>query len=91
MVLSVHHLQTMYLLETYHVLQELNSMFEEADLRIVSHVNWAVQNGAKRVVVLSNDTDAAHLLLHFMSHWKIAGFTCGYSLEQEKSSLYSCS
>jgi DTW domain-containing protein YfiP len=64
--------------ERTRVLPELNNMLEEADLQIVPHVNWAVQNGAKRVVVLSNDTDVVALLLRFMSHWKSAGYvTCG--------------
>ena len=39
---------------------------EEADARIVPHVASAIENGSKRIVVSSNDTDVFSLLLHHM-------------------------
>lgn len=48
------------------VVEELNRALEEADLRIVPHVHWAMRNGSRRVLVLSNDTDVVVLLLRFV-------------------------
>lgn len=55
------------------VLPDLALSCEEADTRIVPHVNWAIRNGAKRVVVLSNDTDVVVLLLRFMANFMSHG------------------
>ena len=44
---------------------ELLNWTEEADSRLVLHVEWAVRvKQCQRVVVLSNDTDTFALLLH---------------------------
>ena len=51
----------------------LNNWQEEADCRIISHVNWAVGKGCKREVVMSNDTDTAILLLHYIGLFKDSG------------------
>ena len=37
--------------------EKLNSNLEEADLRIVPHVDWTFRNGAKSFVVHSNVID----------------------------------
>jgi hypothetical protein len=44
---------------------DLMNWIEEADARLVVHVDWAVRvKQCKRVVVISNDTDTFALLLH---------------------------
>lgn len=52
---------------TGHIVQELNRRLEEADLRVVPHVEWAVRNSSNRVIVLSNDTDVIIVLLRFVA------------------------
>ena len=54
-------------------LHELSNTLEEADLRIVPHVDWAVKHGAKRIVVLSKLTDVIILLLRFVATWLSQG------------------
>ena len=44
----------------------LPSDLEEADTRIIPHINHIVQKSKKRAVVLSNDTDVFALLLHYV-------------------------
>ena len=44
-----------------------NNWLEETDCRTIIHVNWAVTQGCKRVVIISNDTDAVMLLLRYVS------------------------
>ena len=47
---------------------------EEADSRLVLHVEWAVRvKQCQRVVVLSNDTDTFALLLHYAPHLQTQG------------------
>lgn len=45
------------------VIEELSNTLGETDHCVVSHVEWAVQNGSKKAIVLSNDTDVILLLL----------------------------
>lgn len=49
--------------------QEIPNLFswiEEADARLVVHVEWAVRvHKCKRIVIVSNDTDTFTLLLHY--------------------------
>ena len=45
---------------------ELSSWLEEADSRIIPHVNWSVEHGCQRMLVFSNDTDTICLLLHYL-------------------------
>ena len=47
-------------------LPHLRSELDEADLRILMHILDCTQNGIKRCVVLSNDTDVIVALLHHM-------------------------
>ena len=47
-------------------IHEIARWIEEADARIVPHVYWAVNQGCKKVVVLSNDTDTVAILLHYI-------------------------
>ena len=54
-------------------IDELNSDLEEADLRLILHILYAVKQGSKRIVVLSNDTDVLVLLLHFMEKFRKKG------------------
>ena len=51
-------------------LPELDVDIEEADARIIPHALHAVNCGATRVVLLSNDTDVMVLALHFWNIFK---------------------
>ena len=51
----------------------LNNWQEEADCRIISHVQWAVQQGCKKAVVISNDADTVVLLLYYVGMCKESG------------------
>ena len=52
----------------------LKSSIEEADNRIIPHVNWSVTTmGYKNFVILSNDTDVLVLLLHYFKRFKENG------------------
>ena len=52
----------------------LKSSIEEADSRIIPHVNWSVTTmGYKKFVILSNDTDVLVLLLHYFKRFKENG------------------
>ena len=44
---------------------ELNSNIEEADSRIIPHIEKAVKRGTRRVIVHSNDTDVVIYLLYY--------------------------
>ena len=55
------------------IITELNSWDEEADDRVILHTEWAIKNGAKRVVVLSNDSDTLILLLRYVDHFIKSG------------------
>ena len=44
----------------------LSSWQEEADTRLVSHINWSVDKGCERVLVLSNDTDSSMNMLRYL-------------------------
>ena len=46
-------------------IQEHYQDIEEADVRIIPHAMHAVKNGARRIVVLSSDTDVCVLLMHY--------------------------
>jgi len=49
---------------------DLLSWIEEADARLVVHVDWAVRvQRCKRVVIVSNDTDTFALLLHYTPYF----------------------
>ena len=53
---------------------ELLNWTEEADIRLVLHVEWAVRvKQCQRVVVLSNDTDTFALLLHYATYLQTQG------------------
>ena len=53
---------------------DLLNWIEEADARLVVHVEWAVRvKHCKRVVVVSNDTDTFALLLRYTSHFLSLG------------------
>ena len=47
---------------------DLDSMIEEADSRIIPHVEKAVMKGVKRVIVHSNDTDVLIYLLYYIHY-----------------------
>ena len=46
-------------------LNDLNSNIEEADLRLVPHIQHAIEQGKQRVVIASNDTDVFALVLYY--------------------------
>ena len=41
----------------------LSTWEEEADSRLLSHIDWSVEKGCERIIVLSNDTDIVVLIL----------------------------
>ena len=43
----------------------LRSVIEEADARIIPHIAASIEEGLKRFVVLSNDTDVLVLLINY--------------------------
>ena len=45
---------------------ELNSKIEEADQRLIPHIHYSISQGAKRSVVISNDTDVFVLLINYL-------------------------
>ena len=59
--------------EEKRTIDELNSWDEEADDRVILHTNWAIKHGAKRVVVLSNDSDTMMLLLRYVEDFIQSG------------------
>ena len=53
---------------------DLLSWIEEADSRVVVHVNWAVRvKQCKRIIVVSNDTDTFAYLLHYTPYFQTLG------------------
>ena len=57
-------------------LPELNVKIEEADVRMIPHALHSVNEGASKVILLSNDTDVVVLGLHYWSLLK------GHGLEE---------
>ena len=51
----------------------LKSMIEEADSRIIPHLNWSLSKGYKSFVILSNDADVLVLILHYLKRFKSLG------------------
>ena len=45
---------------------ELNSKIEKADQRLIPHIHYSISHGAKRSVVISNDTDVFALPIHYL-------------------------
>ena len=56
--------------ESGHNISELDKDIEEADLRIIQHILYAIKKGAERIVILSNDTDVLVLVLHYMAKFR---------------------
>ena len=54
-----------YIEGSNNILTELELPIEEADLRIIPHVQHAIKQGNLRVIVTSNDTDVVVLLIHY--------------------------
>ena len=54
-----------YIEGSNNILTALELPIEEADLRIIPHVQYAIKEGNLRVIVTSNDTDVAVLLIHY--------------------------
>ena len=54
-----------YIEVSNNILTELELPVEEADLRIILHVQHAIKQGNLRVIVTSNDTDVVVLLIHY--------------------------
>ncbi|KAH3719442.1 hypothetical protein DPMN_062277 [Dreissena polymorpha] len=56
------------------VIPELLNWIEEADARVVAHVEWAARiKQGQRVLLMSNDTDSFALLLHFTPQFQTLG------------------
>ena len=54
-----------YIEGSNNILTEFELPIEEADLRIIPHVQYAIKEGNLRVTVTSNDTDVVVLLIHY--------------------------
>ena len=54
-------------------IEELNCWEEEADSRVIIHIQWSIRMGAKRVIVLSNDSDTLMLLFRYISQFLSKG------------------
>ena len=54
-----------YIKGSNNILTELELPIEEADLRIIPHVQHAIKQGNLRVIVTSNDTDVVVLLIYY--------------------------
>ena len=50
--------------------KELDLNLEEADTRLILHVDHAARNGARRIVLCSADTDVFVLALHFCTDFE---------------------
>ena len=53
----------------------LQSTLEEADDRIMKHIEYEVKNGTKSISVVSSDTDILVCLLYYFVRWKKLGLT----------------
>ena len=51
-----------------------NSKIEEADQRLIPHIHYSISQGAKQSAVISNDTDAFALLIHYLPDFLDLGF-----------------
>ena len=58
---------------TPHINVSVVNSWQEADCRIISHVQSAVQHGCKKAVVISNDADNVVLLLYYVGICKENG------------------
>ena len=56
-----------------HNVPELNSPYDEADMSLVLHAAEAAEAGAKRLVVLSADTEILVLMLYYWRELEIKG------------------
>ncbi len=55
-------------------LESLKSKLEEADSRIIPHMNWSItKQNVKNFIILSNDTDVLVLVIHYFRHFKTFG------------------
>ena len=45
----------------------LSTWEEEADSRLLSHIDWSVEKGCERIIVLSNDTDTVVQILRHIT------------------------
>ena len=54
----------------------LESSQEEADDRMMMHVNYEVMKGASKIIVASSDTDVLICLLYHLVTWRKQGLSC---------------
>ena len=54
----------------------LKSSHEEADDRIMLHINYEVMKGTSSIIVASSDTDILVCLLYHLVKWKTNGLSC---------------
>ena len=47
-------------------IEELDNDIEEADVRMIPHILYAIKSGSQRIVILSNNTDILVLVLHYI-------------------------
>ena len=59
-----------------HLIPELNSYTEEADQRLVYHIDYITRHEKiRKVILLSNDADTFAQVLRYMDEWTRAGLT----------------
>ena len=54
-------------------IEELESWEDEADQRLILHVNWAVVLSSEKVIVFCSDSDVIMLLLRYYKQWFVGG------------------
>ena len=57
----------------YNEIDSLKSDIEEADQRLIPHIQWSLHNCHKNIVVVSGDTDVLVLLLHYYKKFLALG------------------
>ena len=58
--------------DVVHIIEQLRSNHEEADTRMLLHVAYQARHNAKRVIVVSPDTDVFVLLVYHFSHMGVS-------------------
>ena len=71
----------------------LESSHEEADDRMMLHINYEIIKGSSSIVVASSDTDIFVCLLYHLVTWKENGLSClwnirGHSPEEKICTLH---
>ena len=71
--------------------ENLDKPIEEADLRIISHMEDSIQPKNTRIILILNDTDVLLLVLYFMQYFTSTGLKelwIQFGTRQKKKDLY---